>query len=408
MSIHIARDGEPVDYNLLKSAGYFEALNNNRDLRYRQFSDEAVYAFVGFIVSETGDTLIVFPKHFGCQNIIDDAASLFRVITRHPQLHPDKYIGEISNHFDSNYPFAAFLSVFNYYKKYGLYRETENQVSLNSSGRIDWKRTIQQSRKFPIEETVVFSPIKYRSTRITSTLITECMAFVIAYTLSHFGFFFGAEYSGIEPTNNLLENREYILGKLFEERNRSFLDSKISLIDSLISFFSNTCTGGPYYLKHYSFEKIWESAALSYLCDHFVGIDGGRLQFSDDPVAASRFTKAKFCLNLANPDQTMEPDYYLLNDGVQCIFDAKYYSAVEDIDYKQLVYTILLNHLINPATGEEYHPNTCSALILPSEERSSKLHFELDSRKVNFDQAIEIYEERLVARDVLRYYSSTL
>ena len=153
------------------------------------------------------------------------------------------------------------------------------------------------------------------------------MAFVISYTLSRFGFFFGAEYSGAEPTNNLLENKEYVLGRLLEERNRSFLDSKITLIDSLIAFFSNTCVGGPYYLKHYSFEKIWESAALSYLCNHFEGVAEGRIKLSESATNPSSFAKASFCLNLANPSQAMEPDYYLLDDNLQCIFDAKYYSS---------------------------------------------------------------------------------
>lgn len=104
----------------------------------------------------------------------------------------------------------------------------------------------------------------------------------------------------------------------------------------------------------------------------------------------------------------MEPDYYLLDDGLQCIFDAKYYSSVDDVDYKQLVYTMLLSHLINPKTGEEYCLDTCSALILPSETRSSRLHFKIDSSQVNLQNGLEIYEERLPASEVLYYYVSMM
>lgn len=408
MSMYVVRDGEIADFDFLRSTGFLDSLNSKRDLRFRQFSDEAVYSFVGFVINDSGDSLIVLPKHFAWTNIMTDSTVLFRAITRHPQLHPDKYVGDRKKHFASNYPFASFFVVYDYYKKYGLYRETEQSVSLNSSGRIDWKRTIQQSTKIPVDDTVVFSPLRYRATKNVETLITECMSFVIGYTLSRFGFLFEGESFSHYPNRNLLENKDYVIGKLLEERNRSFLDTKIDLIDALISFFSGTNIGGPYYLKHYSFEKIWESAALSYLRSRFQGVCNGQLCLSDSPTGPSDFNKAYYALNIASPGQTMEPDYYLLDDGLQCIFDAKYYSSVDDVDYKQLVYTMLLSHLINPKTGEEYCLDTCSALILPSETRSSRLHFKIDSSQVNLQNGLEIYEERLPASEVLYYYVSMM
>lgn len=408
MSVYIARDGETADFEMLESVKFVDSLNMGRDFRFRQFSDEAVYSFVGFVINETGDTLVVLPKHYPCKSICSDAAMLFRIMATHPQLHPDKYVGYEKAYFESNYPFESFFSVYEYYKKFGLYHETETKVSFNSSGRIDWKRTIQQSAKIPVDETIVFSPLKYRATRNVETLITECMAFVLSYTLSRFGFLISGDYDGPTPNRNLLENREYVICKLVEERNRSFLDSKISLIDSLVAFFAGVNVGGPYYLKHYSFEKIWESAALSYLRSHFEGVVNGKLQLSDAPQTPSDFNKAYFSLNIANPSQTMEPDYYLMNNDIQCIFDAKYYSSLDDIDYKQLVYTLLLGHLINPETGEEYQLNTCSALILPSERRSSRLHFSIDTAQVDLGHSFEIYEERLPADEVLRFYNSIL
>lgn len=62
------------------------------------------------------------------------------------------------------------------------------------------------------------------------------MSFVIGYTLSRFGFLFEGESFSHYPNRNLLENKDYVIGKLLEERNRSFLDTKIDLIDALISF----------------------------------------------------------------------------------------------------------------------------------------------------------------------------
>lgn len=408
MTVFLARDGELADQSFLKANNFASSLNNRRDFRYRQFSDEAVYSFVGFVINDIGDSLVVLPKHFLCKDTNLDASMLFRVMSLHPQMHPDKYVGEENLHFESNYPFDSYFYVYNYYKKYGLYHEIEQQVSLNSSGRIDWKRTIQQSAKIPVDDTIVFLPIKYRATKNVATLITDCMAFVIAYTVSRFGFLLGGDFNFSAPATNLLNSREYIVGKLIEERNHSFLDNKIQLIDALIKFFSGVNEGGPYYLKHYSFEKIWESAVLSYLRTHFEGVRDGKMKLSDSPLTFSAFDKAHYALNTAKPDQTMEPDYYLLNDNFQCIFDAKYYSSMEEIDYKQLVYTMLLSHLTNPVSGEEYQMDTCSALILPSETRSSKLHFKIDDHQVHLEKSLEVYEERLPASDVLHYYESII
>ena len=98
------------------------------------------------------------------------------------------------------------------------------------------------------------------------------------------------------------------------------------------------------------------------------------------------------------------PDHYLEYNYTQLIFDAKYYSKVVGINYKQVAYIFMLQNLIDTKTDKKKFLKTYSALILPSDKRSTKIHFSLDRKFGNND--IIITEEYLMIKDVMEEFLS--
>ena len=71
-----------------------------------------------------------------------------------------------------------------------------------------------------------------------------------------------------------------------------------------------------------------------------------------------------------------------------------------ELDYKQLVYTLLLNG----RKGIPEDTTTYSALILPSESRNTRGHFKIDSAFNDSVPEIVINEEYLDMREVVEYH----
>ena len=67
------------------------------------------------------------------KNIQNDAVQLFNLIAKHTQKRPDLYIGkEYGKKMKTNYPFAAFFGIYDYFEKYGLYFEEKIHIKPNA------------------------------------------------------------------------------------------------------------------------------------------------------------------------------------------------------------------------------------------------------------------------------------
>lgn len=412
MILKYAHDGQKASREELIRLGFDRQLLEGRDYRVSVILDggdgasnlDLAFSFVGFVTNSNNDSLVVFPKHYRVENIESDAGMIFRLIFDHIQKHPHLYIGENKKgHYETNFPFAAFFSVYDYYKKYGLYTEIEHKTKEGTKGRLDWKTIIKKSQKVIHDDVLLMLPLYYREKRQYDTFLSECMAYVISYTADKFGYLLGIKKTEIgDYSRNLLNDKSFVLNYLHRELMQSFTDAKITLINGLIDFFSGINIGGSYYLKHYSFNLIWEDVALHYLRDHFVGVDpeDRSLILSTTKVPPTPFSKEAFRPNAAKKTQKIEPDYYFISDGAQYIFDAKYYLGINELDYKQLVYCLLLSN----REGADASYNTYSSLILPSESRSAKEHFRLDpSFNKDLPESV-IYEEYLDIKSVVEYH----
>lgn len=414
MIINYANDGQEYDKSWLIKEGF--SINEERDFRKRfvrnintgEFTDqyEHVLDFVGFLVNNSNDVFVVFPKNYRVVELSKDSSQLFRVISNHIQRRPEMYLGnEYGNKFITNYPFAAFFGIYDYFDKYGLFFGDEIYIKPNIGGKVNWKETIRLSSKYLSNGKLSFFPIYYEKKYYFSVFLTECMIYAIDYTIDKFGVFIGLEKTGKPfPNIDFLNEKEMVLENLYSFRQHTFKDSLIELIDHLINFFNELNQGGRFYLKHYSFSSIWEDMVKNYLKLNYSEIKNDKIILDAKNSKHIEFKKVIFRPNLSNREHYFVPDYYYAEKDTQLIFDAKYYTNPHGMDYKQIAYFLFLKEYREDINDNPKFSKTFSALILPSNARKSKYHFIMDPLFNKSNQDLIISEEYLDIREVMDFY----
>lgn len=396
-------DGSPYEREKTEALGF--KLNERRDIRNgglkgqqpQEGEEGQVYDFVGFVTNEEDDLMVVFPKHFAVREAEADAQLLFRVMNRHRQRRPDCYMGEkYGDLFLSNYPFAPFFGIYDYYRRFGLYVEARQQVRPGAGGKISWKETIRRGDLLPSGGRMILYPWYHTEKYLFSTFLTECMIFAIDYTIGKFGSFLGLFPTGHAfLETDYLRERESVAETLRRLKEQVFRDEILGLIDNLIAFYDQVKEGGSYYFKYYHFFSVWEDMVLQYLRKNFAGMEPGGMIFDKERAVGLPFQKKQFYPNRAVSEQYIEVDAYAASGDVQYLFDAKYYTKMNGLDYKQAVYHMFLHHR---------NQTTHSALLLPGEMSGSRLHFEMDPR-LNPEWAdMKIWEVCLDIREVMAQY----
>ncbi|MCK9216882.1 MAG: hypothetical protein M0P77_03025 [Firmicutes bacterium] len=412
-----SHEGQEFKKHDLLNLGF--EINEEKDIRketlYNELTGEPLdeykytFNFVGFLINEANDIFSVFPKHFRVDNPIIDSGLIFDLISNHMQKRPDLYMGEeFGGHFESNYPFAAFFGVYDYYQRYGLYIENRKFVKPHVGGKINWKETIRKSNLYINNNNkITLFPYYYNETHFYNTFITECMVFVIDYTIKKFNAFISLFPTDVNfPEYDFLSHKEEVIESLLHFRQQVFRDNIIELIDNLINFFAQLEEGGSYYLKHYTFSSIWEDIVMSYLNTNLKEVVGDSLVFSKNARKGFNFKKASFYPNLANKKHYISPDYYFASGSTQYILDAKYKETIRGIDYKQISYFMFLKDLLDESkpTPAPKFDKTYSALLIPSDKRYTKLHFQMDPKYSNVNSDIRIVEEYLDIKEVIIDY----
>lgn len=409
----VGQDGSKIG----QEAEKFSLLPNEKKYSKRLKSD--IFDFVGFVIDKE-KLLAVFPKHFfekeieneifKEKDINEDIILLFKVINKYVSEKKtnsvaSKYIGYEEN-FESDYPFDAFFKVYEYYKKYGIYKEEEISIEQNASGKISWKDTIQKSNVIVSNGNLIFFPLYSKKKNNKNAFISECMTFVINYTIKNFKFFI--ELSPVKEKEckiDFLANREYTLRQLYQYRNTIFKDYQKELINSLIKFFeqyNKKANGGAIHFRINYFNLIWEDMVNKYLNDCFVSVDKENCKLIFDSNKKSKtkqFEDKKFNIDKSKHKFFIRPDHYYTDDNTMYVFDSKYYEDVSDLNYKQFSYTILLG---NSQLGN--NKNLYSALLLPG-KRGSGLHLKLDIPYCQLNQGCNyIIEQFLNVRLLMKNY----
>ncbi len=384
----------------------------------RKNIDNEVFDFVGFVCG-IEKTLIVFPKNFYSEKLIEDIDSeskqssndidlLFNVIQKYllnQNSSAIKYAGKQVD-FESDYPFSSFFSIYNYFHQFGIYKEIISKTNPGYNGKVSWKDTIRKSRKVYSNGNIIHFPLYLKQKKSKQVFISDCMAFAIDYTLDRFPFLFAMPKTNHKIISfDFLENIEYVINYLHSIQNEVFKDINKRLIKDLIQFYSELDghkRGGDIHVKINYFNLVWEEMIEHYLNSHFVSADNKNnyLLFDINQINSKiKFSKKVFNIDKSNNQFTIEPDHYFIDDNLQYIFDAKYYGNLDHLNYKQYSYHEMLKN-------NRDENNTISALISPSDiDNSSEIHLTIADEFVpNGKIATTIISQKLNIKEVMESY----
>lgn len=455
MIIDYAMEGATIDKTKYQDQGFkFSDL----DIRKRTKTSkngkndgfEVVCDFTGFLVNNENDILTVFPKHFPIENenLESDSQLLFRVFMKSQTKKTMSMLGkDMTSNFQSDYPFEAFFRVYNYFSEYGLLFDDRKLIKPNEGGKIKWKDTLSKGNIYIENGKTILFPFYYEKKYSFSTFLTEAMIFVIDYTLMKFKYFIDLPDTGRDfPEFDFLSAKQYVIECLYSYQETEFKDSVSELIDGLIEFFHQINGGGNYYLKHYLFESVWEDMVAEFLNGNFDSYTNGKLLLKSN-VKKGHFKKKSFFPNALNINESIQPDHYFVDEfNNQVNFDAKYYSEIQGMNYKQICYHLFLenyigneypdnitvkngrsfpNTVINgfggpPSDNKSYYEfieqerlanrvvpkykNVYSALIMPAKVRERKEHVQISSIYAAQNLNVFISEEYFNIKEVMQYY----
>src|SRR5699024_9188482 len=376
-------------------------LDEDNEVQFRQYLDyrdirsnsKGNYInFVGFIFAN-GKTLISFPKNYFATNELKQINKELEEMDQHIKILyqlikkcmgvRNQYLLEVKNELNHSYPFIPFLHVFEYFQNYGLFTIEDEIKKFGSHGRISWKDTFRKSPMIYNSGNILYWPPVIRKRKNDFVFVSKCITYVINSTLIKYKFLFDFHGVDLEYRDIDFSNNKRILKKLYVVKQGLFKDIHIQLIEYLISFFKNeNYYGNKKAIKIYSFHLIWEEMVRERLNSSFTNVDNinKRLNFDEQNVQQNRFNNHSFELDARRNSKEIKtykiiPDYFYDTKNVRYIFDAKYYTTIEELDYKQISYYYLLKQY----GGEAEEKDIYNALILPtSKEQWNKTHFQLD------------------------------
>ena len=391
-------------------------------LSYTDFSEnnnlESISSFCGVV--QRGTTILVsFPKHYISLDKFNQLSTLRKI--SHVRLILNTIVSYEMNpayssfrkkdDMNTSFSFTSFFHIYDYFKKYGLYFESKENIKKGYNGKIFWKNTIHQSKKIISGGKLIFLPFFLRQNTSNENFITDCMVFAINYTEELFGDLIdlpdNSSIASRGVDKNIKNNNDAVIYNLEMMKKGIFKDIDKKLLNDLINFFRgiNGNLHNIEDIKHYHFNIIWEKAVEKYLNDHFVGVKNNNLIFE---TRGNKFKFSKLVLKnyntaLKHNKDTLQPDHYY-NDRInetQYIFDSKYYNHLDELNNKQFVYHMMLSNRAK---------NTIDALIMPSEDQTfTEVHLDLSRDYLPMkSKNVKILLCHIKTQDVLENFTSII
>lgn len=398
-------DGQPFPKSVIENFS-FEKDFNERDWQISTQSQTKTVKFVGFII-RNDSILVSLPKHYCRVSELNsltrfDLELLFKVLITSNIRNQITNVNE-KEEFSSTYPFKSFLRILGYYKKYGLYQETEEQVIKGYQGKISWKDTRKKSSIIINHGNLINLPLFIKKNKQRQVFLSECMMFALRHTIDTFPFFVSEKVPFSYPKHfDFWSNRDFVIAQLRKIKSEIFKDLHKNLVDDLIDFFTNIEKSGDTIIKHYKFDNVWENLVDCFLSNHFVRMDNISGIITTERKGLSFFSQKEFNdvdINSDSPEFKLKLDHYYRGQDFQYIFDSKYYNEIKGLNYKQLSYHQVLMGIENGAL------DTYSALIIPTSEKNScRKHFELNGAYSLYEKPIVIWEYYLNIKQAMLEY----
>ncbi len=278
----------------------------------------------------------------------------------------------INNDEKDEIPLYSFLWIINDYLNNGLYNDREKIYVKGNSGKINWKKTLNQ--KFYISKNVpIYLDLFVEKNTLEDNIITDIHAFCVKVSVDYIGWLFGNIPIPIHHVN--MDKKNYYLSLVHREMIHSFDDRKKSLLFNIEKILK--MSGGNVKSKikdygTYDFEYIWE-----YMVNSVYGNLDPKKFFPNSIYVLKDF-KDEVEASKLRPDTVLEvgKDLYIL--------DSKYYKYGITKNTKDLPETDSTQKQITYADQAknkypQYH-NIFNAFILP---------FNKDEKLFNTDRCIQ-------------------
>ena len=408
----IVQDGMKLEKSV---DGEFKDFFDYRDIKSNK--DGNYINFVGFIFTP-GRTLVSFPKHYfsneelykinkSRKEIEYHVEILYKLIKKNIQSKNRKLIN-VKREINLSYPFSSFLEAYRYFQSYGLFTQESEGYTYGYHGKILWKDTFRKSPIVYNKGNILYIPPVVRKRKNDFVFVSKCMAYIINITLKKFKFLFDYTPVSLEYRDIDFSNNKMVISKLRLIKMSLFKDIHLKLIESLISFFENeNYNGSKNAIKIYSFHTIWELMIREMLNKYFSHIDntnGTKLIFNKNNLKQYDFINKSFKLDARRNVEgiktySIKPDYFCDTNNIRYIFDAKYYTDITEMDYKQISYYFLLKDFKNE------QEKIYNILILPtSNKQYNKTHFKLDDEYTKERNSLKIEENYLNMYKVIKIY----
>lgn len=226
-----------------------------------------------------------------------------------------------------SFPMQAYLQILRDFMDRGYYCEREIQYKQGTSGKINWDRTIKQTRPVLCDENVVYlNPIARKLNLNEDELITLIHKFCVYEAASKVGFIFGIEPDGENPLDF---DAEMFRGTLLQKLSRTFNDRDSMLFRNMLlmveflekGLTEDFSTPKDFYFGVDNFEGVWEK-----MVDGIFGnLLDGETKESFNPHCSWSLPGEESPYNTMRPDTIMRS---VSESGENEVFvvDAKYYK----------------------------------------------------------------------------------
>lgn len=362
----------------------------NLEIYFKLNKNSIASDYVGFIIKDNF-VISMYPKHliseknFKSEGKLDEEFELLSNLIIDLRLN-----GGIADEMDgiTNFPLVAYKNVCDYYSLHGLYLEMEQNYKYSYGGKINWKQTIEKSNKVISDKNLLYLPFIVENKNSKEVFLTDCMKYILSNGYSLFGRYFniGIPFY-MHEKNNIFNDFSRVIRELKIIKQEYFKDLERKLIDNMISYFEwknmESDTG---LLLTNNFNLYWEKMINYFLNKNFDGIveDSKELNLYKLNLS-NNIDKYKFnkVFEKIETDEVyskgytrrfkVEYDHISSLKDMIFIFDSKYYKDVKKLDYKQVVY-----HLILKEKKDYRDKQIINGLILPtSGDYEYKVHLDL-------------------------------
>ena len=276
--------------------------------------------FVGLRV-EGGRPKVTFPRGFCLSNdeeeLRRDIVRLLGTVQRFGGKQEGDKMSDLSGENFLDFPFLSCqYLIYNFISK-GYYTEIEENYKRSTNGKINWKKTIQNTKPQMDDDNVIYLDFIVKTNKInTNNLITKIHEFCVYKSFKMLGWLYlGSDFLPKKPTIKF--DRKAFLTILKNEINNTFNSEKKMLFTSMINLVNYECeSSNNESIASFGvnrFEYVWEN-----LIDHVFGEDNKDIYFPRATWHIINGTKTE--------SSALEPDTIMLKDNKIYILDAKYYK----------------------------------------------------------------------------------